>query len=72
MICIWLICRGMDMEVPAAVRAHWEKLLGQYLQTRRQLIGLVLIMDYARHPLKELDQRMLDWFATTEGLFIWC
>ena len=51
-------------EVPAAVRAHWEKLLGQYLQTRRQLIGLVLIMD-ARHPLKELDQRMLDWFATT-------
>lgn len=51
-------------QVPAAVRAHWEKLLGQYLQTRRQLIGLVLIMD-ARHPLKDLDWNMLDWFATT-------
>lgn len=51
-------------DVPAAVRAHWEKLLGQYLQTRRQLIGLVLIMD-ARHPLKELDWNMLDWFAAT-------
>ena len=33
---------------------HWVKLLGDYLQQRRQLIGLVLIMD-ARHPLKELD-----------------
>lgn len=51
-------------QVPVAVRAHWEKLLGQYLQSRRQLIGLVLIMD-ARHPLKELDWNMLNWFAST-------
>ena len=51
-------------QVPEAVRAHWVKLLGDYLQKRRQLIGLVLIMD-ARHPLKELDLRMLDFFHTT-------
>lgn len=51
-------------EVPAAVRAHWEKLLGQYLATREQLRGLVLIMD-ARHPLKELDWQMLEWFLPT-------
>lgn len=51
-------------QVPEAVRAHWVKLLGDYLQTRRQLIGLILIMD-ARHPLKELDVRMLDFFALT-------
>lgn len=51
-------------QVPEAVRAHWVNLLGDYLQQRKQLIGLVLIMD-ARHPLKELDIRMLDFFHTT-------
>lgn len=51
-------------EVPAAVRAHWEYLLGQYLQTRPNLLGLVLIMD-ARHPFKPLDVQMLDWFLPT-------
>lgn len=51
-------------EVPEAVRRHWVGLLGDYLQTRRQLIGLVLIMD-CRHPLKPLDVQMLDFFALT-------
>ncbi|AOZ51254.1 ribosome biogenesis GTP-binding protein YihA/YsxC [Chromobacterium vaccinii] len=48
-------------EVPEAVRAHWVELLGRYLQTRQSLIGLLLIMD-ARHPLKDLDRRMLEFF----------
>ena len=52
-------------QVPEAIRTHWVKLLGDYLQTRRQLIGLVLIMD-ARHSLKPLDIQMLDFFALTE------
>lgn len=51
-------------EVPAAVRAHWEKLLSYYLMTRTNLIGLVLIMD-ARRPLTELDRQMIDWFRPT-------
>ena len=51
-------------QVPEAIRTHWVKLLGDYLQQRHQLIGLVLIMD-ARHPLKELDLRMLDFFHIT-------
>jgi len=51
-------------QVPEAVRAHWVKLLGDYLQTRKQLIGLVLIMD-VRHPMKPLDIQMLDFFALT-------
>lgn len=51
-------------QVPEAVRAHWVKLLGDYLQTRKQLIGLVLIMDL-RHPLKALDVQMLNFFALT-------
>ncbi|PIT17575.1 YihA family ribosome biogenesis GTP-binding protein [Snodgrassella alvi] len=51
-------------QVPEAIRRHWVTLLGDYLQTRAQLIGLILIMD-ARHPLKELDRQMLDFFAVT-------
>ena len=38
-------------QVPEAIRAHWVKLLGDYLQTRPSLLGLVLIIDI-RHPLK--------------------
>ena len=51
-------------QVPEAIRAHWVKLLGDYLQQRRQLIGLILIMD-SRHPLKALDIQMLDFFYIT-------
>ena len=51
-------------KVPIAIRKHWEHLLSTYLQTRKVLYGLVLIMD-ARHPLTPLDIQMLDWFAVT-------
>src|SRR5688572_29806254 len=36
--------------VPTAARAHWNELVGDYLQTRDSLRGVVVIMD-ARHPL---------------------
>lgn len=52
-------------QVPEAIRTHWVTLLGDYLQHRRQLLGLVLIMD-ARHPLKPLDIQMLDFFYSTD------
>jgi GTP-binding protein len=51
-------------KVPPDIKAHWEGLLSDYLQTREALCGLVVIMD-ARHPLTELDEKMLDWFAPT-------
>ena len=51
-------------QVPEAIRTHWVKLLGDYLQQRRQLIGLILIMD-SRHPLKALDIQMRDFFHIT-------
>lgn len=51
-------------KVPPDVQKHWEKLLGQYLQTRDELAGLVVIMD-SRHPLTALDEGMLDWFLPT-------
>jgi len=51
-------------KVPPDVQRHWENLLSEYLQTREELCGLVIIMD-ARHPLTELDEFMLGWFAPT-------
>jgi len=51
-------------KVPAATRAPWEKLLGSYLQSRAPLRGMALVMD-VRHPLTELDRRMLAWFRPT-------
>ena len=51
-------------KVPPEAKRHWEALLSVYLQKRAELSGLVVIMD-VRRPLLELDETMLDWFATT-------
>lgn len=52
-------------KVPEKIRNHWEVLLSNYLQKHPPLIGLVLIMD-SRHPLKELDYTMLNFFGATK------
>ena len=49
-------------KVPEAIRQHWVGLLGDYLHLRKEIVGLVLIMD-ARHPLKELDVQMIKYFS---------
>ena len=46
--------------VPHEVRAHWDKLVGEYIFHRRALAGVVVVMD-SRHPLTPQDQRLLDW-----------
>lgn len=51
-------------KVPLAVRQHWANLLSAYLQTRKALYGMILIMDI-RHPLTALDLQMLNWFGQT-------
>jgi GTP-binding protein len=51
-------------KVPDAVRAPWEALLGAYLRVRAPLRGLAVVMD-VRHPVTELDQRLLAWFRPT-------
>lgn len=50
--------------VPAAVQRSWQQVLSRYLQTRRALRALVVIMD-SRHPLTDLDAQMLEWFGQT-------
>ena len=49
-------------KVPEEVRRDWVRLLEHYLSRRQNLVGLVLIMD-SRHPLRELDWQMIEWFA---------
>lgn len=47
-------------KVSYTIRERWQATLAQYLESRRSLKGLILLMDI-RHPLKELDQAMLNW-----------
>lgn len=47
-------------KVPEKLKKDWQAHMGQYLEDRQALRGLVLVMD-ARHPLKEFDEMMLDW-----------
>ena len=52
-------------KVPQKVKQDWHKHLGEYLETRECLKGLVLLMD-SRHPLKELDNMLVDWATHRE------
>ncbi|WP_395339029.1 ribosome biogenesis GTP-binding protein YihA/YsxC [Ningiella sp. W23] len=47
-------------KVPIAMKQKWQKSLGEYLQKRECLKGLVVLMDI-RHPLKDLDQDLIYW-----------
>lgn len=51
-------------KAPEAIRSQWEGLLSPYLQDRSPLVGLVVIMD-SRHPLTDLDLRLINWFVPT-------
>lgn len=51
-------------KAPEAVRSQWEGLIGPYLTQRKQLVGLVVIMD-SRRPLTDLDIKLIDWFRPT-------
>jgi len=44
------------------IRAEWDEMVGNYLQNRESLRGVVLIMD-SRHPLKEYDEALLEFCA---------
>ena len=50
--------------VPVKARAHWNELVGGYLQTRASLRGVILVMDM-RHPVTQLDRQLLDWLSPT-------
>ena len=47
-------------KVAQKTKQDWQQNLAHYLDVRNSLKGLVLLMDI-RHPLKELDQMMIEW-----------
>lgn len=59
-------CRLVDLpgygyaKVSRDIKDDWQKHLGHYLNDRRCLRGLVLVMDI-RHPLTDFDQMMVEW-----------
>nr|WP_283164331.1 ribosome biogenesis GTP-binding protein YihA/YsxC [Shewanella corallii] len=52
-------------QVPLAMKIKWQNALGEYLQERRCLSGVVVLMDI-RHPLKDLDMQMIEWAVASE------
>lgn len=52
-------------KVPQQVKLDWQRHLAHYLEVRKSLRGLVLMMDI-RHPLKELDTMMAGWAIEQE------
>ncbi|MCG3746472.1 YihA family ribosome biogenesis GTP-binding protein [Vibrio cincinnatiensis] len=47
-------------QVPLEMKKKWQQSLGEYLQQRTCLKGLVVLMDI-RHPMKDLDQQLVSW-----------
>ena len=50
--------------VPEQMKLQWQQALGEYLQKRNCLQGVVILMD-SRHPLKDLDQQMIEWAVSS-------
>lgn len=49
-------------KVDDETRIRWDQLVGGYLQTRRLLVGVVLVMD-ARRPLLAADEELIAWLS---------
>lgn len=52
-------------KVPEEMKLKWQAALSEYLQHRDSLKGLVVLMDI-RHPLKDIDQQLLQWASDCE------
>ncbi|MBC3766628.1 ribosome biogenesis GTP-binding protein YihA/YsxC [Neptunicella marina] len=52
-------------QVPMEMKKKWQKSLGEYLQMRDSLKGLVVLMDI-RHPFKDLDQDLIQWAVDSD------
>ena len=52
-------------KVPLEMKKKWQKALGEYLEKRESLKGIVILMDI-RHPLKDLDMDLIQWAADSD------
>jgi GTP-binding protein len=53
-------------KVAGDLKRHWKGLIQSYLDRRKALFGLVVVMDI-RHPLKDSDVELIEW-AGSRGL----
>jgi GTP-binding protein len=56
-------------KVPQKIKASWNELIDHYLHYRKNLKGLVQIID-ARHKPSDEDLMMIDWLKATEIEYI--
>ncbi len=47
-------------KVSEQIKQQWQQALADYLENRRSLRGVILLVD-VRHPMKEFDRQMLEW-----------
>ena len=47
-------------KVPESIKKDWQKMMETYLNERKALCGMVLVMDI-RHPLTEFDWQLIEW-----------
>lgn len=52
-------------KVSQTIKQQWQRNIARYLESRRSLCGVVLLMD-VRHPLKEIDRQLLGWCQSAE------
>jgi GTP-binding protein len=49
-------------KVSKSIRTQWAPMVDRYLSTRKNLMGVILLIDIRRDPGKE-DFELMDWFA---------
>lgn len=52
-------------KVARTVKEQWQHEITRYLETRRSLCGVILLMD-VRHPLRDSDRLVLGWCHVAE------
>ena len=56
-------------KVSKSKRQEWGLIIDEYLNLRKSLRGLVIIMDI-RHPFKDSDQMLMNWCQETQTPFL--
>ncbi|MGY0399134.1 MAG: ribosome biogenesis GTP-binding protein YihA/YsxC [Ostreibacterium sp.] len=51
-------------KVSRQTREKWQQFITEYLNCRKVLVGIIIVMD-CRHPLQKIDCEMLDFCADT-------
>jgi GTP-binding protein len=49
-------------KAPIAAKEKWQRTIQAYVEQRQSLLGMILVMDI-RHPLKPLDELLLEFCA---------